>query len=553
MTGDRDPSVTGDRDATVTGRDAPGAGERLDPRTPLLGLRWLLPPLASTAVAMIVTGGRPETGALIALGITAAVFVLLTLGEVARWATTRYRITRDRLELRTGLAHRTRTVVPRDRVRSVDLTASVFHRVLGLAAVRVGTGQDRGADRLTLNALPAARAAALRAELLAGAATSDESGHVARFSPGWLRYALLSGWSVLIGLVPFGAFFRLLDVIGVNPAEVSALTALWSALAASPLLGAAIAVAVILLIGELGSVLLYAEAWWGYRLVREPSGSYLVRRGLLTTRSLTLSAHRLRGAELSEPLLLRWGRGARVTAVATGLPGKSEDAHESRTLLPPSPRAEALRVLADVLAHVPARDGRTAPAPGGESRTAGAPAPAETPRLEELRLRAHPRAALRRRVVRAAVATAVFVVPFGAAQALFTWWPGWAWAAPGVFAAAALAFAFDAHRALGHTVTPRFLVIRCGTFRRRTVALDRAAVIGWTITRSPFQRRAGLATLSAATAAGSGVYRVRDIAPARALALADEAAPGTAPGAFTPFRISPAPGERILSEPGHEG
>ncbi|NUT94852.1 MAG: PH domain-containing protein, partial [Saccharothrix sp.] len=58
-----------------------------------------------------------------------------------------------------------------------------------------------------------------------------------------------------------------------------------------------------------------------------------------------------------------------------------------------------------------------------------------------------------------------------------------------------------------------------GTFARRTVVLRRAGVIGWQVSQSPFQRRAGLATLTLATAAGVHAYRVHDVLVADAVDL----------------------------------
>jgi len=49
-------------------------------------------------------------------------------------------------------------------VRSVDLEASLLHRILGLQKVQIGTGVDD--DRITLDALATADAQALRTTLL---------------------------------------------------------------------------------------------------------------------------------------------------------------------------------------------------------------------------------------------------------------------------------------------------------------------------------------------------------------------------------------------------
>jgi putative membrane protein len=78
---------------------------------------------------------------------------------------------------------------------------------------------------------------------------------------------------------------------------------------------------------------------------------------------------------------------------------------------------------------------------------------------------------------------------------------------------------WDRARVLGHTLTCGYLVARQGSVVRRTVALQRSGVIGWKVRQSPFQRRAGLVTVEAVTAAGRGAYAVLDVAPGEAAAL----------------------------------
>src|SRR5699024_3066606 len=120
------------------------------------------------------------------------------------------------------------------------------------------------------------------------------------------------------------------------------------------------------------------EMWWGFRLTRE-GDALRVRRGLLTARSVALQEARLRGVQLTEPLLLRAARGARLNAVATGLREGAQDQADNTVLLPPAPRDRAREVAGLVL---------------------GAPF--------DPRLRGHPRAALHRRSLRAIAGWAVF-------------------------------------------------------------------------------------------------------------------------------------------------
>lgn len=95
-----------------------------------------------------------------------------------------------------------------------------------------------------------------------------------------------------------------------------------------------------------------------------------------------------------------------------------------------------------------------------------------------------------------------------------------------VFLPLAVALALDAYRNLGHALSGRYLVTRSGTLRRSTAALERAGVIGWTVKQSYFQRRAGLLTLTATTAAGGGAYSAYDTDAAEGLTFAAEAVPG---------------------------
>ena len=438
--------------------------------------------------------GKGETWRIL---LSAGVIAAIVLFGLLRWITTRYRITTEQVELHTGLLVRKRLAVPRDRIRTVDLTAKLGHRLFGLSAIRVGTGQrdQPGEDGLTLDAVSSAEAERLRVLLLTIAkaetpvvAEERPSVQLSQWDNRWLRYAPLT----LSGLVAAGALFgfvmnfaRELDIEVFEPMSEAAH---W--VAEQPLgLTVALFAGVVLLVATLGSVLVYVVQFWGYRLTREPDDTVRVRRGLLTTRSVSVAEQRLRGVELVEPLLLRAGRGAHAKTVTTGLGRKGE----SNLLLPPAPVVEAHRVSAEVLRQEPS--------------------PTRTP------LRRHPVAALRRRMVRA-------VVPLLVLAAVLAWFaPSWTWQVVLALVPFSAALGWDRYRSLGHALTDRHLLARAGSAIRETVALQRTGIIGWRVSRSFFQRRAGLVTITATTAAGNGSYHVVDVAEADGLALADEAVP----------------------------
>ena len=65
-----------------------------------------------------------------------------------------------------------------------------------------------------------------------------------------------------------------------------------------------------------------------------------------------------------------------------------------------------------------------------------------------------------------------------------------------------------------------------GALQRSRTVLERDGIIGWVVRQSWFQRRVGLATLVATTAAGPESVAVVDLPLAQAMALADAATPG---------------------------
>ncbi|MFG1970426.1 PH domain-containing protein [Nonomuraea fuscirosea] len=550
-----------------------GGWRRLAGRSPWAsGVKSLAVVVGAVAGVVRFLAGRdwPFWGV---VGVCAGVAVLIVAGvtayDVLRLRAARWRLTPERLELRSGVTTRRHRSVPRDRVRSVDLRADPVRRMFGLTVVKVGTGEQAGDDtELVLDSLGRREAESLRRVLLHQSEPAERAdgpqadrtpahgllsdgtpvdgtrvdGLVAELRWSWVRYAPLSVWTFTGAAVALGALYKALDAFGLKKVTGRLAAGVWDWVVTLPLLAVPVLLAVNLLVGVLGAGLLFAESWGGYRLEREP-GRLRVRRGLLTSRSLTLEERRLRGVEISEPLLLRLGGGARVRTVATGLSTSGGDESEDASALtPPLPRALATGIAALV---------------------AGAGLPALTP---------HPPAARRRRIVRAVV-TAVVTALVTALAAVLTralvtpplpgpatgvaggaapvdgrvngqvtgWLDGgvgdwvdggvgdwvwrWVWVLPVMVLAFGLWLAVAGAASLGHALSSRHLVIRRGAVARRTVALERRGIAGWTITESYFQRRAGLLTVRATTAAGKGHYEVVDVGHGDGLDLADRAVP----------------------------
>ncbi|WP_428986165.1 PH domain-containing protein [Streptomyces pyxinae] len=461
------------------------------------------------------------SGRLLGLALLPAGFALaVASGAVAgrvRWNRTRYRIGPERAELHSGILLVKRRSLARERIRTVDLVAPPLLRVLGLVKVRIGTGEHTGGGESTLELMPVGRAEGerLRALLLdrdrGPAPAGHPDGTLAALDPRWIRYAPVSFLAPVLGGAAAGGVMQVSEWFG---AQSEVIDWVGERFRDTPVLWMVLALAAIaLLTGVVGALGLWVEMWWNYRLDREPGGTLRVRRGLFTARSLSLEERRLRGVELVEPLGARLCGAARVDAVATGIAEDDEDKHaDHKTLLPVAPRAVADQVAARVL--------REAVPPTGALLTA------------------HPPAARARRVRWALGAALIPVAVLALLGALLT--DVLLYVAGGcavVLVPVALLLARDGYRSLGHGLTGDYLVVRHGSVRRSTVALRREGVIGWVVKQSWFQRRAGLVTLTATTAAGSGAYHAFDAGTGEGL----EFAAGAVPGLLEPF-LEPGPG-----------
>ncbi|MEZ5194518.1 MAG: PH domain-containing protein [Nocardioides sp.] len=311
---------------------------RLDPRMlvvgPLHTLRQFAIPLVVGLVGISSSAGGVD------LWFAGPMAVLPLVLGLLPWLTTRYRVTETQFLLRRGLLNRQQVTAPLDRVRSVDLESTLLHRLLGLAKVQIGTGVDE--TRIELNALSTAQADVLRLTLLArgstvatgvdhaagahlpagGVLTRDTnppppSRQLAGIDWSWLRFAPFSLSQLAIVAGAIGALSQWGDSLPFLDRRHLDSAWQWLGGFALPLVvlagivAAAISWVVISVTG-------YVVQWWDLRLVRE-AGALRLTAGLFTTRSTTVEEARVRGVQLTEPVLLRLVRGAELATLATGV------------------------------------------------------------------------------------------------------------------------------------------------------------------------------------------------------------------------------------------
>lgn len=432
----------------------------------------------------------------------AAIVVPVLLG-LARYLTTAYRINGTQIELRRGLVSRKVLTAPLDRIRTVELTSPVIHRLLGLAKVQIGTGSTKpgAGDKLELDSLARAEAELMRTALLrrVSAASADEPAmevttetHPAdqvllKLIPAWARYAPLTGTGLVIALLGFGAVVQFGYPVFERIDPQSAIPVLGLLLLVLGLLAVTIPV---LAVGG------YLITNWGFTVSRaHGGGSFQISRGLLTTRETNLDTSRVHGVELQESLGLRLAGAAQVDAIATGMGVLSDS---SAAVVPAAPLEVAEGVGELVLAE---RGTLNVPFTGHGSR------------------------ARRRRWTRALAGGLLLSALWSAATELLDL-PVVLHLVDALLLLANVGLAEDRHRRLGHALTDRFVVFRSGSLFGSRTALQRSGIIGWNFEQSWFQRRQGLATIAATTSAGGQSYGVYDVPLEEAVRFADAATPG---------------------------
>ena len=515
--------------------------QRLSARIIWVDLAISILAMLPAAAAIWVFGVDPSGGQIWPLIGLAAFGVLGAIFDILRWVFTRFRITPNYVELKTGVFLRQHRSIQRDRIRSVDIEAKLRHRLARMRVVNIGAGQQTAAreSALSLDALSAEDALSLQNSLLRGEAPpaagatsrsaspeqTPEAAHevpstqadpkkaadseaepgsaepirvFARFEPTWFIYNMFNIWAYALALgLGWGALW-LLSTVGFD--LYGFVVGLWDWESIGWIATALIAVVVTGGLGAVGLGINYFTENWKLELARVPSrdGTMLrTRKGLFTTREVNRDENRIRGAQISQPVLWRWMGVSDTSVVTTGLDVWSMS--EPAAILPRGPIQRARQVAGAVLGD------------------------AQNPFC--IPLRPHPPQALRRRLWWATVGAALV----GGVMATLAL-PGvlsyqWIWAAAVLWPVNLLA-AVIAYRALGHTITDRYVITRSELLNRATTVLERSAVSTIVIQESLLQRRLNLRSVSTMTAAGYGGYDTPDLDRQHSLEFAVQAAPG---------------------------
>ncbi|MBE5023359.1 PH domain-containing protein [Olsenella sp. DSM 107455] len=467
-------------------------------------------------------GDLPTLATLVlaAAGIFAACLAL----SLVVWRVRTWELTDEGVVMRWGLLNKRQLTIPYEHIHTADMSSELLDRLFGLMTLDLDTGAAAAeGDAARMRGLRAGEAEALRAELFrrkraAGSPAGEKDGAPAASDDGVpderpLATFELAGRQLLLAaasqtsaasqavalvvllvnglnqLIEWGV----LDLAGTGDELVA--TAL-------PVLVPAVAAFVLaaIVLGAAVSFVLGLVRYAGYRVERY-ADRVVVEHGLLSRSSRTVAVDRVQHVVVRQGIIRQLVGYAEVYVQVVSAPGEADGEPSGSVLLHPFVRMGELdALLAEVL-------------------------PAYAGVVGQVELRRLGPVACRRAVVRAAIwwpfATAIFFGVhwlFGLSGLLAS--AGWL-LGPLLVAAVLLSVvllaglvvdALLAWRGARYGHTARELVLVSGGFTRRTTIAPRSHLQRMQVSASPFQRRAGVATLSARTAASDAEgLELRDV------------------------------------------
>lgn len=560
----------GDINVAAVSDIAPGP-HRCSPLGIAVQLAKVLLVLVIVGVSMVVSlvmEGPDDEGPLI-FAITAATIagclVISVASVVVSWAMRTWELADDGLVLRSGLFVRKQRRIPYQRVHSVDLSASVLERILGLASLKVDTGAGETGEGNAVRSLRRSEAEALKRALFAGRVLVDkraaaEEGVGATASSAELVDAALAadpaadvafelelpnalyvraaltdfnmGAALVSVVAAFASALQLAgDVLGVlmldrledlvDAAVEDAVDAVLhvDALTLLPAVVAgflAFVLVLLVLTWVISSVVAFVR--WGGFVVRRRGDRIEVTAGLLSRSTRAVELGRVQSVSIDQTPVRRamgYVQIAVRTVGSASSSGSSDAAARERVVVHPCiKRCDAPAFIAQVLPEF--------------AEVAAAP-------VEGLGLHRLPGAALRRTLLHGLYWTLLFAAP----AALGTWalldavsagpaldalallavdvvWVALVFCAAVMFVVRVLAWRIRRIGTVGST-----LVLVDGGVYRKVSYLTRAKVQSLSRRCTPFQVQAGVATVSARTACVSAEPdpKMRDLAAADAAEL----------------------------------
>lgn len=460
---------------------------------PVLADRHVHP--ATIAASFLIAAPRAVIGIPAILAVTSeigwgyllllafAAVVLTALGEWLGWRSFRYGVGERELVIESGILSRNRRSIPFERVQDVNIERGPLARLFGLAKVKIETGGG-GADEGVLDSITLEEADRIRRAIRIGRAAEPAAGAAPGTEPepdSRLLFSLSPKRLLLLGLFKFSliylaVLFGILNTVEPwIPFDIHD-PGRWLGLIGEERVrnltpgGAAAVLLVALFLGVVTGLVTTVAREFGFRLLAEGK-RFRRKRGLFTRSEVVLPKGRIQLA------LVRTGPVREALGYAElkfQNVGAGEEEGGQQSAAPLARREELATILAEA----------------GSFRL---PEPGDLQRVP------------RRHVVRAVIRASA--VPLTAIL-------GASFLAPPVLALTALlpipaAAAILSRRHGGYRLAGDTLFAAGGIWRRRLWLVPLRNIQSLSLTRTPLQRRLGLATLATDTAGAPALGGVR--------------------------------------------
>ncbi|MGH3087407.1 MAG: PH domain-containing protein, partial [Rubrobacteraceae bacterium] len=469
-----------------------------------------------TARSWASAAAIPGVAALFGSGLSWWVVLLVIAGAVAlisvsavfgflSWRATTYRVSGGAFRLRSGVFQKNERTIPLEHVQSVDTVQGFIQRilnstgVLNVVEVRIETaGGGASETDALLSALTREDADYLRGEVEGARRDAVEE------EPGPTVIRRLTARELLIAGATSGQIGAAAALIGVGSQffddfvdgflSENFVEGIVETVAPYAFLAVTFLVITVGLVAWLLAIAGTVISYSGFTISRSADGKYLnIKRGFIRRTEATIPISRIQAVRIVEGLLRQPFGLATLRVESAGYGAGTEDVGVSTTLFPLLPRSRARDFLSQT-----------------------APEFAVDAKLNPL-----PKRAARRYVFRS---TAPWLVPISAVGiVLFTSGislslgpasigiPGAALPLETYFAIPATLilllaalYGWAAYRAAGWAMEDDCFISRSRTLARTTAIAPRKRLQSRSLVRSPFQRRARLATLQTRVASGSG-------------------------------------------------
>jgi putative membrane protein len=255
-------------------------------------------------LAMLFTGTN-DGSIWIDLVLLLIFFMVGLLRSIVHWATLRYRMDQGRLAIESGLLHRTSRIIDPQRIQNMERVQNLFHKMAGLAELRIETAGDRSTEGL-LSAIHVHEAEDLMAQLKAASRPFETEDEETEES-----YPLLAAQSP-IELVAYGLTNRgvgAIAILGVVAVEAIGVMGPEFAFRPTGTVHHLVFLISLLLLAFSASyalsILRSLHSHWRFRMTHEP-GRLVTTEGLTTRRRMEIPLRKIQLVRTDEPLIRRW-------------------------------------------------------------------------------------------------------------------------------------------------------------------------------------------------------------------------------------------------------